>query len=112
LRQIYAVFSRIICFGKTITLTSTDTRQKALKKTVPLLQFENIDSHLMLQIAVSKEKKPVTRGNYRISFIIQQNTITKANVSALQLLDCLRFFKGGTSLSKEKLLKHHKQIIY
>ena len=48
----------------------------------------------MLQIAVSKEKKPVTRANYRISFIIQQSTITKANVPVLQLLDCLRFFKN------------------
>jgi len=48
----------------------------------------------MLQIAVSKEKKPVTRSNYRINFIIQQNTITKANVPVLQLLDCLRFFKN------------------
>ncbi|MDR1652288.1 MAG: DUF6088 family protein [Prevotellaceae bacterium] len=48
----------------------------------------------MLQIAVSKEKKLVTRGNYRISFIIQQNTITKANVPVLQLLDCLRFLKN------------------
>ena len=49
---------------------------------------------VMLQIAVSKEKKPVTRSNYRINFIIQQNTITKANVPVLQLLDCLRFFKN------------------
>ena len=48
----------------------------------------------MLQIAVSKEKKPVTRSNYRINFIIQQSTITKANVPVLQLLDCLRFFKN------------------
>jgi hypothetical protein len=47
-----------------------------------------------LQIAVRKEKKPVTRGNYRISFIIQQNTITKDNIPILQLLDCLRFFKS------------------
>ncbi|MDR0574925.1 MAG: DUF6088 family protein [Tannerella sp.] len=49
---------------------------------------------VMLQIAVSKEKKSVTRGNYRINFIIQQNTITNANVPVLQLLDCLRFFKN------------------
>jgi hypothetical protein len=49
---------------------------------------------VMLQIAVSKEKKPVTRSNYRINFIIQQNTINKANVPVLQLLDCLRFFKN------------------
>ena len=47
-----------------------------------------------LQIAVKKEKKPLVRGNYRISFIIQQNTITKENIPILQLLDCLRFFKN------------------
>jgi hypothetical protein len=49
---------------------------------------------VMLQIATRKEKKPVIRGNYRINFIIQQNTITKENVPILQLLDCLRFFKN------------------
>ncbi|MDR0332385.1 MAG: DUF6088 family protein [Dysgonamonadaceae bacterium] len=49
---------------------------------------------VMLQIATRKEKKPVIRGNYRINFIIQQNTITKENVPILQLLDCLRFFKS------------------
>ena len=48
----------------------------------------------MLQIAVRKEKKNVIRSNYRISFIIQQNTITKDNIPILQLLDCLRFFKN------------------
>ena len=48
----------------------------------------------MLQIATRKEKKPVIRGNYRINFIIQQNTITKENIPVLQLLDCLRFFKN------------------
>jgi hypothetical protein len=49
---------------------------------------------VMLQIATRKEKKPVTRGNYRINFTIQQNTITKENIPVLQLLDCLRFFKN------------------
>ncbi|MDR2556682.1 MAG: DUF6088 family protein, partial [Bacteroidales bacterium] len=49
---------------------------------------------VILQIGVSKEKKTVIRGNYRISFIIQQNTITKTNTFVLQLLDCLRFFKS------------------
>jgi hypothetical protein len=49
---------------------------------------------VMLQIAVGKEKQTVTRVNYRVGFIIQQNTITKANVPVLQLLDCLRFFRN------------------
>ncbi len=46
-----------------------------------------------LQIAMQKEKKPIVRGNYRISFVIQPNSITKENIPVLQLLDCLRFFK-------------------
>ena len=46
-----------------------------------------------LQIGTRKEKKPIVRGNYRISFIIQPNPITKENIPILQLLDCLRFFK-------------------
>jgi hypothetical protein len=46
-----------------------------------------------LQIAIRKEKKSIIRGNYRISFLIQPNTITKENIPVLQLLDCLRFFK-------------------
>jgi hypothetical protein len=48
---------------------------------------------VVLQIATRKEKKPVIRGNYRISFLIQSNTIMKDNIPVLQLLDCLRFFK-------------------
>lgn len=46
-----------------------------------------------LQIAMNKAKKSTTRGNYRISFVIQPNMITKENIPVLQLLDCLRFFK-------------------
>jgi predicted transcriptional regulator of viral defense system len=46
-----------------------------------------------LQIAMQKVKKAITRGNYRIGFLIQPNTITKENIPILQLLDCLRYFK-------------------
>jgi hypothetical protein len=49
---------------------------------------------VVMQIGIKKAKQRVTRGNYRISFIIQQNTITKENIPILQLLDCLRFFKN------------------
>jgi predicted transcriptional regulator of viral defense system len=48
---------------------------------------------VVLQIAMRKEKKSIVRGNYRISFVIQPNSITKENIPVLQLLDCLRFFK-------------------
>jgi hypothetical protein len=49
---------------------------------------------ITLQIATNKAKKSVTRGNYRISFVFQPNAITNENISILQLLDCLRFFKN------------------
>lgn len=47
-----------------------------------------------LQIGVRNEKKAIQRDVYRISFIKQQNTITKENIPLLRLLDCLRFFKN------------------
>jgi hypothetical protein len=61
---------------------------------------------VMLQIAVAREKKPVIRGNYRISFIIQQNTITKTNVPVLQVLDCLRFFKRIPDAMPNEICRH------
>jgi hypothetical protein len=48
----------------------------------------------ILQIGVMNEKMAIKRNYYRISFIKQQNEITKENVPILQLLDCLRFFKN------------------
>jgi len=47
-----------------------------------------------LQIGVMNEKMAIKRNFYRISFIKQQNEITKENIYLLQLLDCLRFFKN------------------
>ncbi|MDR1583040.1 MAG: DUF6088 family protein [Prevotellaceae bacterium] len=47
-----------------------------------------------LQIGVRNEKKAIKRDVYRISFIKQQNTITKENIPLLRLLDCLRLFKN------------------
>ena len=47
-----------------------------------------------LQIGVKNEKMAIKRNFYRISFIKQQNEITKENIYLLQLLDCLRFFKN------------------
>ncbi|KAA6351905.1 hypothetical protein EZS27_000702 [termite gut metagenome] len=47
-----------------------------------------------LQIGVANEKKAIQRNFYRISFIKQQNVITKDNIPLLRFLDCLRFFKN------------------
>lgn len=47
-----------------------------------------------LQIALPKNRIAAKRGIYRITFIAQQNRITKTHIPLLQLLDCLRFFKN------------------
>ena len=47
----------------------------------------------ILQIGTIKDKKSMKRSYYRIKFVKQWNPITKENISLLQLLDCLRFFK-------------------
>ena len=73
-----------------------------------------------LQIAVRKEKKPIVRGVYQISFVNQPNTITKENIPVLQLLDCLRFFKTIPDISHEQACQRlieifkeldHKQLL-
>lgn len=52
-----------------------------------------------IQIGTNKYRRPLRRGNYRISFVVQPNPITDDNIELLKLLDCLRFIKEipGTS---------------
>ncbi len=45
------------------------------------------------QIAINKTKKPIQRGGYTISFILQKNTITKGNIPLLKILDCIKLIK-------------------
>ena len=58
-----------------------------------------------LQIGVRNEKKAIRRDVYSISFIKQQNIITKENISLLRLLDCLRFFKNIPDTTPDKACK-------
>jgi predicted transcriptional regulator of viral defense system len=46
-----------------------------------------------IQIATNKNRKPIKRSFYKISFIKQNNEITKVNTAYLQLLDCVKFVK-------------------
>jgi hypothetical protein len=56
----------------------------------------------ILQIATYKVKKSITRGNHKISFIVQSNAITKETIPLLQLLDCLRLFKNIPETTPDK----------
>jgi predicted transcriptional regulator of viral defense system len=44
-----------------------------------------------IQIGTNIDRKPMKRGKYNIRFIQQKNTITKDNISLLQILDSIRF---------------------
>jgi len=46
-----------------------------------------------IQIGKNQVRPGFKRGRYTISFIRQKNTITKANIPLLQLLDAIRYIK-------------------
>lgn len=46
-----------------------------------------------IQIGKNEIRSSMRRGKYSISFVKQKNTITRENISILQLLDVLRFIK-------------------
>ncbi|GHS93743.1 hypothetical protein FACS1894207_0700 [Bacteroidia bacterium] len=56
----------------------------------------------VLQIGMRRDKKALVRGIYRISFVRQENTITKETIPLLRLLDCLRFFKNIPDTTPDK----------
>jgi hypothetical protein len=46
-----------------------------------------------LQIGSNKYRRAITRGIYKISFIVQPNKITKTNIELLRILDAIRFVR-------------------
>ncbi|MBD5299383.1 MAG: hypothetical protein HDS22_05375 [Bacteroides sp.] len=46
-----------------------------------------------IQIGTNRYRRPQKIGNYRISFVLQPNSISEAEINLLRLLDCIRFIK-------------------
>lgn len=46
-----------------------------------------------LQIGANKYRRSITRGIYKISFIVQPNKITRTNIELLRILDAIRFIR-------------------
>ena len=46
-----------------------------------------------IQIGTNYYRRPLKRGNYNISFILQPNLIEEDAIDLLRLLDCIRFIK-------------------
>ncbi|MDL2239342.1 DUF6088 family protein [Bacteroidales bacterium OttesenSCG-928-K03] len=63
-----------------------------------------------LQIGVNKYRRSIIRGQYKISFILQPNTITKNNTELLQILDAVRFITKIPATTPDEACLRLQQI--
>ena len=64
----------------------------------------------VIQIGTNRYRRPVKRGNYKISFVLQPNKITKANFRFLQILDAVRFVRSIPATTTDEACKRLIQI--
>ena len=64
-----------------------------------------------IQIGTNKSRRAVKRDKYTISFILQQNTITKKNIEILRILDAVRFIREIPGTSPDEACIRLKEII-
>ena len=64
-----------------------------------------------IQIGTNKSRRSVKREKYTISFILQQNTITKKNIEILRILDAIRFIREIPATTPDDACVRLKEII-
>jgi hypothetical protein len=64
-----------------------------------------------IQIGTSNSRPTLKRGNYKITFSIQKNIITKENIPLLQILDSIKNFKKIPDASPDAICKRFQMII-
>lgn len=64
-----------------------------------------------IQIGTNKSRRAVKRDKYTISFIMQQNTITKKNIEILRILDAVRFIREIPATTPNEACIRLKEII-
>ena len=64
----------------------------------------------IIQIGTNQYRRPLKRGNYKISFVLQPNKITKTNYKLLQILDSVRFVRSIPATSTDEACKRLIQI--
>ena len=64
----------------------------------------------IIQIGTNQYRRPLKRGNYKISFVLQPNKITKANFRFLQILDAVRFVRSIPATTTDEACKRLVQI--
>lgn len=64
-----------------------------------------------IQIATRKIRKPLTRGRYTITFVLQPNAITAKNIPLLQILDALKSYRKIPACTPDEAVTLLKQKI-
>ncbi|MDD4426950.1 MAG: DUF6088 family protein [Paludibacter sp.] len=64
-----------------------------------------------IQIGTNRYRRPIKRGMYKISFIVQPNKITKANIELLRILDAIRFIRRIPGTTPDEACKRLISII-
>lgn len=65
----------------------------------------------IIQIGKNTVRPGFKRGEYKISFVLQKNTITKDNIPLLQILDSIRYIKKIPDTTISSACKRLKEII-
>ena len=55
-------------------------------------------------IGTNKYRRPITRNGVKVSFLLQENTITSSNIPLLRILDALRLIKEIPATSPDECL--------
>ena len=64
----------------------------------------------IIQIGTNQYRRPLKRGNCKISFVLQANKITRANYKLLQILDAVRFVRTIPATTTDEACKRLIQI--
>lgn len=64
-----------------------------------------------IHIGTNKSRRSVRREKYTISFILQQNTITRKNIDILRILDAVRFIREIPATTPDEACLRLKEII-
>jgi len=64
----------------------------------------------IIQIGTNQYRRPLKRGNYKISFVLQPNKITRANYKLLQILDAVRFVRSIPATTTDEACNRLIQI--
>ncbi len=65
----------------------------------------------IIQIGRNSVRPPLTRGKYKITFVLQKNNIKKENIPLLQLLDAIKYFNKIPDSDIKFVINRFKTLI-